>query len=542
VIALRLLLFAVLGAPVLAGAGIALAQAFDLPGRPGPGAFAAALALPGVGRGLLVTLISGIGATLLALALSVPLARWLLARPGAQRWLAPLLAVPHAALAIGLAFVIAPSGWIARLLAPLAGWTAPPALVTLGDDWGLALALGLVLKEVPFLLLMTLAAAGQLPVATQMATGRSLGYPPAQVWRRAIWPQIFPALRLPVAIVLAFSLSVADMALILGPSHPPTLAVQILRLSAAADPALAAPAAALSVLLLALMAGCVALVWLVEPVLARIGRAWIEAGQRGSPGPSPALVALAGAALSLAALAALTLWAFARRWPWPAPLPEPGLVAWQRADWGTPALTTLGLGLAAVLIALGLAIAVLEAQDRGARLPLGALIALPLLLPQIGFLPGLTTAFLWLGLPPGPVAVLWAELLFVFPYVMIALAGPWRALDAGLLRSAASLGAGPLRRLIAVKLPVLLAPLAAAAAVGFAVAAAQYLAVLLPGAGRVATLGTEAVARAAGADRRLAAALGLLQAALPLAGFALALALPAWLHRNRRGLRPEGLR
>jgi len=119
--------------------------------------------------------------------------------------------------------------------------------------------------------------------------------------------------------------------------------------------------------------------------------------------------------------------------------------------------------------------------------------------------------------------VIWAELLFVFPYVVIALIGPWRTLAPEMLRSATSLGAGPWRVLWRIKLPLLARPIAAAVAVGFAVSAAQYLAVLLPGAGRVATLGTEAVALASGADRRLSAAMGLLQALLPLVAYAAAL-------------------
>jgi putative thiamine transport system permease protein len=105
------------------------------------------------------------------------------------------------------------------------------------------------------------------------------------------------------------------------------------------------------------------------------------------------------------------------------------------------------------------------------------------------------------------------------------------------MASAASLGAGPLRRLLAVKLPMLAAPIMMAVAIGVAVSVAQYLAVLLPGAGRVQALATEAVALASGADRRLAAIMALMQAALPLIGYLLALALPLWLHRNRRGLR-----
>src|SRR3546814_3106133 len=37
--------------------------------------------------------------------------------------MAPLIAVPHAAVALGLAFLIAPSGWLVRLVSPWAtGW------------------------------------------------------------------------------------------------------------------------------------------------------------------------------------------------------------------------------------------------------------------------------------------------------------------------------------------------------------------------------------------------------------------------------------
>jgi putative thiamine transport system permease protein len=89
-----------------------------------------------------------------------------------------------------------------------------------------------------------------------------------------------------------------------------------------------------------------------------------------------------------------------------------------------------------------------------------------------------------------------------------------------------------------VKCRLLLRPLLVAAAVGFAVSAGLYLPTLFAGAGRVATLTTEAVTLAAGADRRILGAYAALQALMPLAAYAAAVALPAWLHRDRRGMRP----
>ncbi|WBL32711.1 ABC transporter permease subunit [Sinirhodobacter sp. HNIBRBA609] len=520
---LRALVAMLIGAPVLIGVGLTLATAWGAD-------WAAVLAQPGLWGGLWLTLVTGIGATVLSLVLSVPLGLWIMGRPWAARWLAPMLAVPHAALAVGLAFLIAPSGWFGRALAQVLGWAVPPAWPLPGDPYGAALVLGLVLKELPFLLLMTLASASQVDVTGQMAVGRSLGYAPGRVWTRVIWPQLYPGLRLPVFIVLAYGLSVVDMALILGPSHPPTLAVQILRLYTAPEMR-QAEASALAIGLVAITAALAGIWWLAERACTAFGLMALRRGRRGIARRWPGLVVMAAqGGLFAAAMAVLALWSVTGIWRFPDLWPEGlSLALWARGDWIAVALRSLWLGLASVSLALALAVAVLEGEHRAGRpLRLGAIIVAPLLLPQIGFLQGLTTGFLWLGLPAGPLAVIWAEVLFVFPYVLLSLGGPWRALDPDQLRAAASLGAGPWRQLWRVRLPLLARPIAAAAAVGFAVSVAQYLAVLLPGAGRVATLTTEAVALASGADRRVAAVYGLAQAVLPLLAFALALALPAY--------------
>lgn len=529
---IRALVIVLIGAPVAAGAGLTLLAALGW--QPGQGEalgvdiFAATLGAPGVGRGLVVTALSGLGAALIALAATLPLGFWIATRPGAARWLAPMLALPHAAFAIGLAFLIAPSGWIVRAIAPVVGWDVLPAIVTLGDPYGLALLGGLALKEMPFLLLMVLAGLAPLDWRAQMLAGRACGYGAAQVWRLVIWPQLWRSLRLPMAIVLGYGLSVTDMALILGPSHPPSLAVQALRLYTAPDLSGIGPGAVLSVVILALWAGAMGIGLIAERGIAGPGRALARRVLRGARCEGSALggaVFTGLATLTGGALLALALWSVARRWPFPAPLPTGiDFAQWARGGWAAPLLGSLGVGAAVSLLSLGLAVLVLEAESRTRqRLGLGPLLLAPLVLPQIGFLQGLTTAFLWLGLPPGALAVIWAGLVLGFPYALLVLAGPWRGLDPGLPMAAAGLGAGPGRVFLRIRLPLMARPLALALATAFAVSVAQYLAVLLPGAGRVPSLATEAVALASGADRRLAAQMGLLQAVLPLAAFALAL-------------------
>ncbi|MEE4119056.1 MAG: ABC transporter permease subunit [Paracoccaceae bacterium] len=542
-------------APIAAGLWQTARAAFGV--MPAIGATEAGLAplralldVPGLGTSVTVTLVTGLGATALSLALALSLsavAHARLASPLGTRMLAPFLAAPHAAVAIGLAFVLAPSGWITRLLAPIFGWVQPPGAVTVGDPWGVALIVGLAVKEVPFLLLMILAALSQVRLSQDMAAARALGYGRGIVWVKVIAPQLWPLIRLPVMVVLAYSLSVVDMALILGPSNPPTLAVLLTRLFADPDIARLLPASAGALLQLALVAGAFGLLWTVERAARAAGLWWLRRGGRGLTAEPGLRIAAFGAsvvfALGLLALVSLAVWSVAWRWPWPAPLPETwSLRAWggNARDWGAALTTTLALAALTTGAALLLAIAWLEGEDRARHGRAGwaeALVYLPLLVPQIGFLYGLNVLFLRAGVTDHFLAVAWAQALFVFPYVMIALSPAWRALDPRLVRSAAALGAGPWRRLVAVKLPVLLTPLMTAAAVGVAVSVAQYLPTLFMGAGRVQTLTTEAVALSTGSDRRVTAVYATLQAALPFAAYVAAFAIPALVHRDRRALR-----
>src|SRR3546814_11417566 len=72
------------------------------------------------------------------------------------------------------------------------------------DPNALALALGLIVKELPFLLLMTLAALGQVRADERLAVARSLGYGPVTAWLKAVLPAVYRQLRLPVYAVLAY--------------------------------------------------------------------------------------------------------------------------------------------------------------------------------------------------------------------------------------------------------------------------------------------------------------------------------------------------
>ncbi|TCM78628.1 ABC transporter permease [Rhodovulum steppense] len=512
---------------------------------------AALAAWPGLPGAVMLSVGVGLAATVVSLAIVVLfVAGWqgTRAMAGLEQALAPLLSVPHAAAAFGLAFLIAPSGWIARALSPWAtGWERPPDLLIVQDPLGLAMVAGLVVKEVPFLLLMTLAALPQVRPAQRMGVARALGYGPVTGWLKAVFPCVYAQIRLPVYAVLAYSMSVVDVAIILGPGTPPPLSVQVVRWMADPDLTLRFQAAAGAVLQLALVIGALGLWRLGEVVLGRLGRVWAEAGARRQ---GDGVLRLAGLGLAMlatgaviAGLAGLGLWSVAGLWPFPEAWPETvSARSWLRHGPGllAPGLETLWIAGAATALALALVLACLEAEHRFGLVP-GArslwLLYLPLLVPQVAFLPGLQGFALMLGVDMGRGAVILGHLVFVLPYVFLSLAAPWRAWDMRYASVAAALGAGRGRVFRQVRLPMLLAPVLTAAAVGFAVSVGQYLPTLLIGGGRVQTLTTEAVALAAGGDRRAIAVTALAQTLVGMAGFALALAAPRILWANRRGLR-----
>ncbi len=507
-------------------------------------------AAPGIGSALRVTLISGVLSTLLALALTVLVFAAGHGTAGlirVKRAMTPLLAVPHLATAVGLAFLIAPSGWLARLAAPWAGWPTPPDVALVQDRLGLALTLGLTLKETPFLVLMTFGALGQVRADDQLRLARTLGYGPVQAWLKVVLPLVYPQIRLPVYAVLAYSLSVVDMAIVLGPTTPPTLAPLVLRWFDDPDLGMRFQAAAGACLQLALVVLAIGLWRVAESALGRLARPWLIGGGRGGPGTLARAAAWGGLALlfglSLGSLLSLAVWSLAGRWRFPDAWPERlSLDRWvlHAGRLLEPAWTTLVVGVIAALLALALVAGCLENESRRQRQPgLGALtlVYLPLLVPQIGFLFGVQVLLIWTRLDGGWLGLIWSHLLFVLPYVFLALADPYRSLDPRYERSALALGKSPWLVWTRIKLMLLLRPLLVALAVGFAVSVGQYLPTLFAGGGRFATLTTEALGLSAGGDRRLIGQLALTLAALPLLGFGLALALPAWRFRQRRAMR-----
>ncbi len=501
---------------------------------------------PGLLGAVGITLWTGLASSLLAWWLSA----WLLSQAFGKPWwnklvrsLSPLLATPHAAFAVGLVFLIAPSGWIFRAISPwLTGFTLPPQIATSQDTFGLGLIAMLLLKEVPFLLW---AAATQLQRDDTGArwqreawAAQTLGYSADQSFWRVLWPQLSARMLWPLLAVLAYSLTVVDAALIAGPGSPATLSVRAWQWLQDSDEATNAVGAAAGWLLTVLVAGSAALIWLREKFSKLLLGLWVQrqSGQRSNealPKPWNAGRIAWGFVVSLYAgvLLALAAGSVAGVWPFPALLPQS--LSWEA--WGSVMRSGRSVWMTALLaasssaLALIWAVAWLELSPPKWDAALRRLLYLPLLLPGVLWVVGIHRLALVGGLTGSWLGVLLAHLLAVLPYTLIALSPAYLGFDARYALLTATLGKSRWTFLSQVKWPLLRQSLWSTAAVGFAVSVAQFLPTLYIGEGRIVTVTTEAVTLASGGQRSLVAAFAWLQWLLP----ALAFGLAAWLGKPR---------
>ena len=462
-----------------------------------------------------------------------------------------MLAIPHAAAAFALALLLAPSGVASRVIASLLGWDLPPDYLFINDPNGLALILGLVLKEAPFLLLISLAALPSLGAPRRVALARTLGYKPTTAWLLTVAPVLYPLVRLPLFAVIVFASSAVDVALILGPSLPPTLSVRLLEWFVAPEIESRQLASAAALLQLVVSLSALGIWLLFERVVAR---AFAPLAARGASRLSArrvtydtALTALGNALLPLSlafiliGIGALMLTSVGTEWRYPALVPSVwSTQQWTSAlsEWRAPLFNATMIALLSVTAALALSLFMLEAQARSSvsTARIATFLYLPLLVPQVVFISGIAVLAERALLPPSLTLVAAGHFLFVLPYVYLTLQGGYARFDTRWLMLARTLGASNTVCFWRIRLPLLSTQLVTAVMLGLAISLSLYLPTQILGAGRIPTLTTEAIALVSSGNRSTIGTWALLQSALPTLCFMLALVLPRLIWSRRKGM------
>lgn len=464
---------------------------------------------PQLPQALLATLVSTAIATVgsLFIALCIVAALW----PG-KRWqqmnarLPWLLAVPHVAFATSVLLLFAEGGAFYQLCS---------ACSPLLDRYGIGLGLTLAVKESAFVLWAIYAVLPEKTLAQKMVVLQTLGYSRLQGLLWLVLPTIAPALGAVMLAVIAWSLSVVDVAIILGPGNPPTLAVLAWQWLSQGD-ADQHIKGTLLCLVLFLLLGAFAAVGVA------LWKRWRRAipsvsGQRHEAGP-PIVGTALGWLLPLSGLICAVVL----------------LLLAKQSDFDVvPFNVSLSFALMSALIALGTVLLWLEWGPSRGTLCLW----LPLALPALPLVSGQYSLALSLGFDGSYAAVLWGHLLWVLPWTLLVLQAAWRRLDPRLILIAKTLGMHRGKIFWRIKCPLLVRPILIAFATGFSVSMAQYMPTLWLGAGRFATLTTEAVALSSGGSSAILAGRALWLLALTAAAFALAAGLSRLAGLYRQGLR-----
>lgn len=203
---------------------------------------------PQLPQALLATVVSVFiaAAGALFIALTIVVALW----PG-LRWrrlstrLPWLLAIPHVAFASAALLLFAEGGLL---------WHALPFLSPAIDRYGIGLGVTLAVKESAFVLWILSILLSEKRLAQQIIVLDSLGYNRRQTLCWLILPTIAPALGAVMLAVVAWTISAVDVAIILGPGNPPTLAVLSWQWLSQGDSEQQIKGALASLLLLALLA------------------------------------------------------------------------------------------------------------------------------------------------------------------------------------------------------------------------------------------------------------------------------------------------
>ncbi|MFQ3189066.1 MAG: putative thiamine transport system permease protein [Paraglaciecola sp.] len=491
------------------------------------------LAYQGLSTSVFMTLFSAILSTLISLYIAFMVySQYHLSRrlQSFEKYLAPLLSLPHLAIALGLVFLFSDGSlFFADSGLPRKGLST--------------LIIAIVIKEVPFFLLIFSAIGRQLPIKYWLLQGKALGYQDYRCWWLLVFPALLKQSRLALLAATAYTISVVDVSLLVGPNIPELFAVSVYRWQtsfAVGDQALAFWANALLLILLAVSV----FILYVHEKLAHAGcKALATKGSRfyiGMINPVFKVWLPMLGALTAMMLVVFALWSFGFNLHSVSfdgfdsfALTQVTTRLWQD-EWlffALPLQNSLLIGLFAGVFGVALALLALELQRQKGKYWPDYYWLLAIILPQLSMVLGWQTLHIWSqgGYHSGWVIL--SHVPFTFAYAYLVLKGPFQSVESRYELLAASFGYSSLQSWWQVRCRLLLPAIFTAFAITFSVSIAQYIPTLMMGAGRVTTITTEAVAIASGSQQDLIAVYVLLQSILPFMAFFLA----AILARRFRG-------
>ncbi|MFT4937118.1 MAG: putative thiamine transport system permease protein [Paraglaciecola sp.] len=443
-----------------------------------------------------------------------------------EKRLAPLLSMPHLAVALGLVYLFSSSGILWDGIWGLFGQNAP-------SDFGLprksliTMILAIALKEVPFFLLIFSAIGRQLPIKNWLLQGRALGYSEAASWWLLVFPEVLKQSRLALLAAMAYTVSVLDVSLLVGPNVPRLYAVLLYDWQTRFSDLAQTQAFLGNIVLLLMLGVLVALIYLHEFLfLRRLTHHAIMGNPLRLARISRVFVIWLSffSLLSVAILSTFLLWSLGGDRQGLMDYSQFSFMLWQE-EWSfiqLPLLNSLIIGLISSVLGVSITLLALELQRQRQHYLPDYYWLLAILLPQLSMVYGWQIAHTRLAGSYQSSWIILSHLPFTFAYSYLLLRGPFQSLDRHYELVAASFGYSYWQQWWKVRLVLLRPALLIAWAIAFSVSIAQYITTLMIGAGRVSTITTEAVTVASGNEQSITAVYMLVQSALPFMAFLVA--------------------
>ena len=471
--------------------------------------------IAGISKSIILSLFTGLVSTLLALFFSQVILLYLF-KTRAYNYIkiiiSPLIALPHITMAIGLIFLFSPSGLFFRLISPwLTGFDRPPNIFIMPDEYGLFLILGLILKEIPFFILVSLSALQEFSAKKIFDLGKSLQNSNFSSWCILIFPLIYKKIRFVIFIVIAFTASVVDMSLILAPSTPSTLAIRILQTyqSSDADSLFIASNLALIQLfiIIILLLFWMVLEKIVSNKLSFIFFMKILSFKTFFIKKIVVLTSVILFFLSILGIISSLIWGFSANWYFPNFFPKSlTLDVFTNFYNENKSIIFISIFISFIvsLISSLLTIIWVELIEilKIKKIYLEWIIFIPLFIPQISFLIGLQSFIIIFDFDSYLLPLIIIQLFYVIPYSFIILAPSLREIKKEIIIVATSLGKNRLQRLLSIKIPIVMSSLLTSFAIGMLVSFSLYTPVYFFGGGRITTLTVEALNLALSGSRQ----------------------------------------
>ena len=483
--------------------------------------------LPGLNKSIILTMFVGFLSTFLSLIISQII---LLKLFSSQYYLflkkitIPLVAFPHITMAVGVTFLFSSSGFFSRINSYFfTSLERPPNSTLFPDEYGFFLILGLILKETPFFLLMSINILSQFKSKLVYDLGKTLNHISLGSWIYFIFPHLYKKLKISIIIVLIFSASVVDMSFFLAPSTPSTLSIRILELYQKTDLNNISLASCMSLLQFLVIILLIFFWQLFEIFVKKIKIFFLIIFPRTKSLIENFFFIISSFLMSTSILCIFLsiLWAFSKTWSFPYLLPNVFTFDnflnfannFYISFWNTVYISAIASFLSCSIVIVWLEVTYLiNLRNKYIE----TVFFIPLLIPELSFLLGISYVLIKNNLNGNIFSLVYVEVLYIIPYSFLILAPAFRNIKQNYIDLGKTFQKSNLNIFLFVKLPLLSKAIFLSIAVGMLISIGLYTPIYFIGEGEISTLSIEMINLSFSGNRKDLGVFTIIQMILPM--------------------------